>query len=60
MDAAFPQLSRDFHVAAHTKISGYARPQHRSTAAGENQEQPYHPHNALGYQKPEARAVSFT
>jgi hypothetical protein len=44
------QRSRTLHVAVHTNISGYARPQYGSAAAGENQEQPHHPHSVLGYQ----------
>jgi hypothetical protein len=38
MDTTLSQLSRDLHVAAHTKVSGYACPQDGSAAAGENQE----------------------
>jgi hypothetical protein len=38
MDTTFSQLSGDLHVASHTKVSGYACPQHGSAAAGENQE----------------------
>ena len=56
LHAAFFQRRRRLQVAAHTEVSGYARPQYSSTTAGKNQKPPHHPHNALAYQNEAASA----
>jgi hypothetical protein len=44
-------------MAAHPKVGCYSNQKHRHGAQGQDQEQPDHPHDVLGYQNEVQRAL---